>query len=208
MQSHIDHLVLAVPDLATAMEEIKELLGVEPAMGGRHPGWGTWNALVSLGDRTYLELIAADPENQIPGIQCPDIFTSEGTARMIGWFAKCQDLKRNHEVLMANGVCTGEVKAGSRMLPDGRTLQWQLTDPNVMVLHGIFPMLIDWGHSPHPAATAPRGCRLDELRLFHPEATEVERLMSSIGIEQTVHQGEQPSISVVIEAPTGKVQLP
>jgi len=208
MHGHIDHLVLAVANLEEAIETMDTLLGVRPAMGGRHPGWGTWNALVSLGGSSYLELIAPDPENRESSVSTPEIFSTPSAARMIGWFAKCRDLDAAREILVAKGACPGPVKDGSRALPDGRLLQWQLTDPETMVMDGIFPMLIDWQDSPHPSASAPTGCRLVEFSLVHPNASKVQDLMNSIGIDQVVQAGPSPAISATFETPVGRFEWP
>ena len=205
---YIDHLVLAVPDLKIAMDEMHQRLGIQPVMGGRHPVWGTWNALLAVGEATYLELIAPDPDNHGTDFHRPEIFSATEAPRMIGWFAKCSQLESARAVLDSEGIQIGDIKPGSRVLPDGRKLQWQLTDPEVMVFDGIFPMLIDWADSPHPAESAPVGCRLLELHLEHPEGGAVTRLLAAIGISIEVQTGSAPCISAVIETPMGTLQLP
>ncbi len=60
MLPNIDHLVYTVADLGAGMDTIERLFGVRPVPGGRHPAFGTYNVLVSLGMETYLEIIAAD----------------------------------------------------------------------------------------------------------------------------------------------------
>ena len=57
----IDHLVIGVADLDAGIREFEELTGIRPAYGGEHPNLGTHNALISLGNRTYLELLAPRP---------------------------------------------------------------------------------------------------------------------------------------------------
>src|SRR5215468_2726618 len=52
----IDHLVLVVPDLDTAVASYRGL-GFTVVPGGRHPT-GTHNALIAFTDGAYLELIA------------------------------------------------------------------------------------------------------------------------------------------------------
>ena len=59
---YIDHVVVGIDDLQKGMGEIKEMTGVKPAYGGAHPDYGTHNALISLDNNTYLEVLAPNPE--------------------------------------------------------------------------------------------------------------------------------------------------
>jgi hypothetical protein len=53
----LDHLVIAVNDLAQTMRDYQSL-GFTVQPGGKHPGRQSHNALVVFEDGTYLELIA------------------------------------------------------------------------------------------------------------------------------------------------------
>src|SRR5438132_3854521 len=57
----LDHVLIAVADLASAGREIETRHGLASVEGGRHPGWGTANRIVPLGE-AYLELIAVSDE--------------------------------------------------------------------------------------------------------------------------------------------------
>ena len=61
MASAIDHLVIAVPDPDAAARKLEAELGLAATGGGEHPGVGTYNRLVFLGD-AYLELIGIADE--------------------------------------------------------------------------------------------------------------------------------------------------
>ncbi len=60
--NQLDHIVIAHPNLDIAMQEFANLTGCSPTYGGPHVGGGTHNALVSLGESVYLELISPDPK--------------------------------------------------------------------------------------------------------------------------------------------------
>ena len=56
--AELDHVLVAVTDLAAAARAIEDEHGLVAEEGGRHPGWGTANSIVPLSD-AYLELVTA-----------------------------------------------------------------------------------------------------------------------------------------------------
>ena len=60
MWSHLDHVILAVRDLAAAERSYARLLGRSASWRGEHPGLGTENVLFRTGE-AYLELLAPAP---------------------------------------------------------------------------------------------------------------------------------------------------
>src|SRR5687768_18558203 len=56
--AQFDHLVVAVRSLEEGVAEFERLTGIKAGVGGKHPGRGTENALVSFGGGKYLEILA------------------------------------------------------------------------------------------------------------------------------------------------------
>jgi Glyoxalase-like domain len=156
----MDHLVFGVPDLARGIEWVELATGVRARFGGQHPGRGTHNALLSLGGRQYLEIIALDPEQaEAPGLLYPEL-KSLSEPRLIAWAVAVEsvaDIARR--VGAANIESIGPLE-GSRVQADGRLLAWKtlrLAGPSVEGL----PFFIEWQKgTPHPSQTAPAGCSL------------------------------------------------
>lgn len=202
---HIDHLVYATPDLDAAVDHLASLLGVRPAGGGRHVGVGTHNALLDLGDRTYLEVIAPDPDQPSPGSARP--FGVDGLAqpRLAGWAVAVDDIDAAVAAARARGFDPGEPASMSRVTTEGVELRWRLT--RNATAGGAVPFLISWGGTEHPSTTAPHGVRLDALAIAHPDPDSVRPAFEALELAVPVEPGPRFELVARLEGPAGHVEL-
>jgi len=204
---YVDHLIYAARDLTRGMDEIEAALGSRPAIGGRHPAYGTHNALLSLGPRTYLEIIAPDPALPRPERGRPFGLDATQDARLVTWVIAPHDLSRSARILRDAGCAIGAVSSSHRETVDGARLEWRLTDPYAMPLGGAVPFLIDWGSTPHPGSTAPRAGTLLDLNIEHPEPDRVKAVLGLLGLQIKVTTGPEPQLTAIIEGARGRVEL-
>src|SRR5712692_10064445 len=118
--SLLDHIILGCNDLDRGIAFVEERTGVRAAFGGVHPGRGTRNALLSLGERRYLEIIAPDPEQS--EIKQFSEIKRMFEPRLIGWAAHPGDIDAIAGRLRQAGVSFEGPRAGSRARPDGKML--------------------------------------------------------------------------------------
>ncbi len=203
----VDHLVYGTPDLKVAIEKLESLLGVRATPGGQHPGRGTRNALIALGPATYLEIIGPDPEQPKPDLPRTFGLDTLSEPRLVAWAAKETDLARLVSKAAGHGIALGGVIAGSRRRPDGVLLAWQYTNPRIVVAEGIVPFFIDWGKTPHPAASAAEGASLIDLRAEHPDPGRVQAVLGQLGLDLPVKKGPKPALAATINSPRGRVEL-
>ncbi|MCG8424620.1 MAG: VOC family protein [Proteobacteria bacterium] len=207
MTRAIDHLVLAVPDLGEGVEYVEGMFGIRPSAGGRHPGWGTMNALLALGPACYLEVIGPDPQQpEVAGRRLFGVDLLDGP-RLVSWAAKGTDLQTLANAVRSAGIDLGTVVEGSRITPDGILLSWKLTDPYQTGAGGLRPFLIDWGTTPHPAGAAASGCTLVGLRAEHPEPKAVKDMLDRLDIVLPITLGASPALIATIDSPLGAVEL-
>ncbi len=202
--SAIDHLVYATPDLDATIDQIEQLLGVRAAIGGQHPTWGTRNALLSLGPRAYLEIMGPDPSQPDPNEPRPFGIDRMLKPRLVTWVARTDDMQSVIEAAKRQGLDLGELQERSRTKPDGTVLKWTMTDLSKNREDGVIPYFINWGDSPHPAVSSPKGCRLIKLEAFHPDARRANDLLRSLEIDFQIRNGSV-ALRATIDSPRGQL---
>jgi Glyoxalase-like domain len=177
-----DHVLLGCKDLDEGIAYAEKLCGYRAEIGGSHPGRGTRNALLKLGERSYLEIIAPDPDQ--PQLTWHQELLTLDEPLLVGWAVAVKDIDGYATRLRAKGVaCIGPTQ-GSRTTPDGKTFKWKtllLEDDK----SGILPFRIEWAEdSAHPATDAPGGCvfsrmfRTGQVIEFPPPGAGFERKLT------------------------------
>ena len=189
------------------MRDLAESLGVEPSVGGQHPAWGTRNALLALGPRSYLEIMGPEPKFSKPGLVRPFGMDEAGHAHLATWVAQSEDLGAMVAACRKAGVDMGAIVSGSRTRADGSVLSWSMTDLMAHREGGVVPYFIDWGHSPHPAESAPQGCTLVELKAVHPDPPRIRSILGALGLDLPVDRGPEFHLKALVQSRKGLVEL-
>lgn len=134
----IDHVLVPVDDLDAAGAVVEARYGLASIDGGRHPGWGTANRIIPLGD-AYLELVAVvDPD--VAARSTFGRWIAAATAgEPLGWAVRTLDID---EVAGRLGLSVAE---GSRQTPGGDVLRWRSAGLEVVTSEAGLPFFIEWG---------------------------------------------------------------
>ena len=206
----LDHILLGCSDLNQGVTYVEQHTGVRPAIGGVHPGRGTRNALLSLGELHYLEVIAPDPAQagmKISRESMVRTLKSLTSPRIFEWAVHTSDINSVAERWSRAGIAFDGPTPGSRKRPDGRVLSWQtlnLQDDQ----NGLLPFFIQWGKdSIHPSVDAPHGCRLKNFGLAGPDLGELAAVSHRIGFQVELEQAAEPHLMAQIAGPRGTLTL-
>ena len=201
-----DHLIVVANDLRSGCDWVEERLGARPLAGGKHVAMGTHNAVLSLGKRFYLEVIAVDPEGAKPArprwfdLDEPRMRAAlaEGP-HLAHWVARTMDID----------------KAAARV-PDLGTpspmsrgdIHWRITIPDDghRPGRGLVPTLIEWPDARHPTDNmADSGCRLVAIAGEHPEPAVVRAALAALGLSDTmkVTYGKSPRVAAMVRTSRG-----
>jgi hypothetical protein len=210
LRSRIDHVAITAPSLAVGVDYVRRTLGVTPQPGGEHPGMGTHNALLRLGDALYLEVIAPNPK--APPLERArwfelDRLDPDAAPRLATWVARTDDIRA---AVAALAEPMGDIEPMSR-----GHLQWLITIPadGSLPAQGIAPTLIQWLTGPHPAsALRDQGVSLLRLEGFHPDAQRITAMLESIGFEgefpvSPIESRMRPCLVAHLQTPVGVRQL-
>ena len=206
MTLNLDHLVWGTPDLDKGCAAIERLFGVAPALGGSHPGIGTCNALLSLGPNLYLEIMA--PDNP-PAGSIGERLAELDEPGLITWVLRATDLSNvEHRAKQANNEVTplGPVPT-QRLTPEGERLEWALLFLTQHDHNGLVPFFIDWQQTKHPSVSAPNGSHLLEIELASTRATQLNPLLTRIGVPHLALSGTQDILTARFQTKAGQVTL-
>lgn len=201
--SLLDHVILGCDDLDRGIDFVEKHTGVRAAFGGVHPGRGTRNALLSLGERKYLEIMAPDPAQQVT-LQIPRLRELK-EPRIVGWAVHPADVNRLAVRFREASVAFKDPQPGSRQRPDGKVLHWKsftlIDDRN-----GLLPFFIEWSaDSLHPSADAPKGCRLEHFAAVSPRPDDLAKQVAILQIDLSISSGEKPALQATIVGPQGEL---
>ncbi len=135
MLTGIDHIVIVVSDLEAAVRDYEQL-GFTVVPGGRHP-IGTYNALISLADGAYIELIAFYEGNREHRWWNP----LQKGGGLVDFCMQTDDLTSDTARLRNAGVNIDDPQPLTRTRPDGYRLNWVLSIPRGGH-RGVAPFLI------------------------------------------------------------------
>jgi hypothetical protein len=207
--SAVDHLLLGVSDLDRGIAWFEKATGVKAAVGGSHPGVGTRNALLSLGGRRYLEIIAPDPAQSSFNFRIDLRNLSE--PRLITWAAATKDVDALAKKARDAGLEIFGPQPGSRKRPDGTVLKWKTVGLKVdLAADSVdpIPFFIEWApDSRHPSTDSPRGCELASLEITHPKAAEVIGVLAKVGVDAAAKSGPRALILATVRTPKGIAKL-
>jgi catechol 2,3-dioxygenase-like lactoylglutathione lyase family enzyme len=206
----LDHILLGCSDLDQGIAFVEHHTGVRPAIGGVHPGRGTRNALLALGQGRYLEVIAPDPaQTAIPTTKAelPAMLKQFAAPQLVAWAVRTLNIEASAERLRRYGVAFQGPTPGSRARPDGEMLHWKTLNFDDD-RDGLLPFLIEWGaDTPHPSGGAPSGCELESFAVAGPNPRELSAEFERLGIEVEVANGTTPHLRVRIVGPKGEMVL-
>jgi catechol 2,3-dioxygenase-like lactoylglutathione lyase family enzyme len=200
-----DHILIGCADLDSAIAWFEDRTGVKPMRGGSHPGRGTRNALVSLGQLHYLELFAPDPAQHVANNELAEL-ANITAPRPIAWAAHTTDVEAIRRRAIAAGLKLTGPTPGSRQRPHGRTLHWTTLD--IQDRSSLVPFFIQWSaDSRHPSADSPKGCSLAAIQFLTPNPDDLRRTLTALGIRADIQQASAPAIHITLSTPKGKLEL-
>jgi hypothetical protein len=207
----LDHLVVAATTLADGIDYIATLTGVAPQPGGKHEAMGTHNALMRLGERAYLEVIAIDPDAARPArrrwFDLDDIALRAELMerpRLVHWVARTTDIEA---LAPACPAPLGTVHAMAR-----GNYRWRITIPDDGRRQGsgLVPALIQWDVPAHPADRLPAtAVSLAGFAASHPEPERIRRALAALGLDGVlaVTCDRETRLAAMLRSPRGLVTL-
>jgi len=212
MSLSLDHVVIAVHDLDSAIHDYRDL-GFTVVRGGTHANRATHNALVVFLDGTYLELLAKTGETPAPSAVDFSGLLERGEG-LVGFALRTDDIHADAGRLQANGFAVSDIIPGERRRQDGVVVRWEV----VLIDGGFAPFLIqdltprEWRIPNDPVVTthANRAIGLRGVEIaVRSMADSWERYTKLFGVSPTYQTANYRTIECVVlheaESDTGSI---
>ncbi|WP_441491052.1 VOC family protein [Bosea sp. 2RAB26] len=208
----LDHLTVIAPTLVEGVAHVRSCLDLDVPFGQRHAYMGTHNHLLQLGGTVYLEIVALDPDAQVPGrarwFGLDDRIAVKADwdagRRLRGWVARTSAIDlvlRGREDIFGRKVS----------LPwSAPSFDFAIPDDGALPLGGAAPSIIDRRGKPRAmAAIADLGARLRSFTLAHRDAAALSTLYETLGIDRppVIIPGDDLRYRALIETPAGAKEL-
>ena len=193
-------------DLAAAAEGIEARHGLASIEGGRHPGWGTANKIVPLGE-AYLELVAVVDEAEAAQSAFGRWVAAAHPPllRLLGWAV------RTHELDDFARRLDLTVAEGSRTDRNGQLVRWRVAGVEQATAEPSLPFFIEWGHGTPLPGRAPVTHRAGAVQIAALRLDgDADRLAAWLGTHRlpiTVRPGTPAVASIVLSGAAGEVVL-
>ncbi len=140
MLDRLDHLVITVSDLQSAIEDYTKFFGFKPTWIGEHADLGTINALFPL-ENTYLELLAAKG-NGIGAEMIKKNLKDKGEG-LSGLVLGTDDIEEFREKLISNGIDANQLILGAGDdFETNQTRTWKNLFLPLTLTRGLFVFII------------------------------------------------------------------
>lgn len=137
MTLSLDHIIIYVHDLETAMNDFQDA-GFTANYGGTHADGNTENGLIIFGDGSYIELIALVAGKAYEDAQFKGLLKAQGTG-YTGFALQSDNLEADSQAIHERGGSVGNMREGGRARSDGVQLQWKTAQVN----DGMSPFIIE-----------------------------------------------------------------
>jgi hypothetical protein len=199
----LDHVLIAVSELADGARVLDERYGLASVEGGRHPEWGTANRIVPIGG-AYLELIAVVDHERALGNAFGRWVAAvpPGVLQPMGWAVRTAAIDAIAQRLNL------AVGSGSRTRPDGRILQWRTAGVERAASDPALPFFIEWGpDTPHPSEVpsihSPAMVEIRALELRGDEA-ELSTWLGDHSLPVVIRPGSSAVTGIVLRGRAGR----
>jgi hypothetical protein len=203
----LSQVIYGVQDLNAATRQI-ESRGFTVIDGGRHPGLGTANRIVPLGD-AYFELLGVvdKQEAQRNPYGSALLQQTQHGNRLVRWSLRTDVID---EVARERGL-TPEKR--SRLRPDGTLLTWRAAGLSLSLAEGWLPFFMQWddpaqfpGNLPARHAVQPQG--IAWLEITPKDPAQLNQWLGTAQVPLRLVDGTPGIHRVGISTPEGILVLP